>query len=299
MRIIPIFLAGGVGSRIWPLSTPDLPKQFLNLFNQGSMLQQSVLRLKQLNYTRKPIIITNQSYLAIVERQMQEIAINDYVVIAEPISKNTAPAIALAANYVNENYPDDIMLVKPTDHDINDSRLFCDLVSNQFSNAINNIILFGRKPTRPSTEYGYIQISTSTDNNEYFVVDEFVEKPDKDKATLLINKPNIYWNCGIFLMSARIFLEELYYYKQDLFKQCAMAYNNRTEDGNLILADKPSFECCDHISVDKAVIEKSKKLFMLSLDCDWRDLGGWQELENKGITKSMNYSCNVSSKKIV
>ncbi len=280
MHIVPVFLAGGTGSRLLPLSTPELPKQFLTLTGHYSMLQQSVLRVRHVHSIMPPVIVTNQQYIELVAEQLTAIGVEDYMIIAEPCSRNTAPAIALAAHYINAYYPEDtVMLVKPTDQVIDDASCFCSLVGQMVSHTDEHIILFGTTPTTPSTQYGYIEVVPQQLLTTPPLVSRFVEKPTKVVAQELIKNKNIFWNCGIFLMQAKVFLAELKKYADDIHTQVIKAYDSGIVVDSLFSIDEASFSTCRSSSIDKAVMEFCKILLLSPLQTSWSDLGCWEQLE--------------------
>ena len=211
MEIIPIILAGGSGTRLWPLSRETYPKQFLKLVGNYSLFQETILRVQSLDIIKTPVVVCNEEHYFICLDQLQEINAADVTFILEPFGRNTAPAIGVAAQYVkdNNNQSDSVLLVLPSDHLITDLDLFAQALT-QAEPIIEKkyLITFGIKPTGPKTGYGYIEAAKKlTDNVRK--VQRFIEKPDAITAEQFIQQDNFYWNSGIFLFQAEAYLSEL------------------------------------------------------------------------------------------
>jgi len=262
-----IILAGGSGSRLWPLSRELYPKQLLNLNHDKSLLQSTYLRLNCFIDDEKIISITNTKHAANVKRQLCELS-NYVKVLSEPIARNTAPAIAAATKYILEKFGDDIIIVVPSDHLIIDNEKFKQTVQKGAKLAQDGaIVTFGIQPSYPETGYGYISVSDD------FKVNKFVEKPDIETAKKYLREGNYYWNSGIFMFKASTMLDEIKNYAPDIFEQLNMMDFSSSDVINYNL-----FEKMPSISIDYAVMEKSNKIALIKLESDWNDLGSWQSI---------------------
>lgn len=280
-----IILCGGSGSRLWPLSRSKYPKQFLRLFSQYSLFQETVLRAKEI--TDDIVVITSDKYYWIVENHLEEINI-EVPVIKEPASKNTAPAIALGARYASD---EDSILVLPSDHRIKDNNSFKAFIEKIYPFTKNHILTFGIKPTYPETGYGYIELGEQTDDN-IFKIKRFVEKPSPEKAIEYINS-NYLWNSGMFFASKKVLLEEFKKYDENL-------YDIATKD------DIDIFSKAKDISFDYAIMEHTDKGLCAKLDIHWSDVGSWASVydetlkdENQNAAIGNNYISLDSSKNLI
>ena len=269
-----IILAGGSGSRLWPLSRDMYPKQLLSLDNDESLLQQTFLRLNKFSSASETLTVTNIKHYQDIKLQLNKLN-KDNVVIAEPLGKNTAPAIACALEYfLQKENKDDIVLIVPSDHLIKDVENFNLTVNEAIKLAeLGYIVTFGIKPTYPETGYGYIKTLEKLDVG--YKVDKFVEKPNLETAKKYLSDGGYYWNGGIFMAKISVLLEE--------FKTLA---NNIYENlGELDFSKSPKidysiYEKMPSISIDYAIMEKSDKIALVELKSDWNDLGSWQALYN-------------------
>lgn len=271
-----LILAGGSGSRLWPLSRELYPKQLLDLNMDKSLLQSTYARLECFTPSENIISITNNKHLSLVKNQLQSETKNP-IVLTEPIAKNTAPAIAAAAKYiqtVSKEKDDSIVLVVPSDHLIKDFGAFKTSVMRGKKLAqYGYIVTFGIKPTYPETGYGYIDIDTDNKIHDGFKVNKFVEKPNFETAKKYVSSDNFYWNGGIFMFKVSVFLEELQKHTPEIFnlvQQFDFLKNpNITEE---------IFEKMPSISIDYALMEKSDKIALIKLESDWNDLGSWKSI---------------------
>ena len=280
--IQPVILSGGSGTRLWPLSRQSFPKQYikLNSCSKYSSLQKTQKRLTGLTNIEEPIIICNEEQRFIVAEQMREIKINPQSIILEPIGKNTAPAIAIAALKAIEKNKSSILLVLSSDHEIADQEKFIAVINSGIKTAEEDkLVNFGVQPTRAETGFGYIEAieKIRKDSLKSIPVKNFIEKPNKEKAIQLINDQHYLWNSGMFLFKASAILNEIEKYEPHLLKLCKTSLMNSK-------IDKNSFENCPNLSIDYAVMEKTNNAYVIPLDAGWSDIGSWKslwDLENK------------------
>ena len=271
--ITPVIMAGGSGRRLWPLSRAGHPKQFLALNGDKTMLQQTVERLADLP-TSESITICNEEHRFFVAEQLREIdALGN--IILEPVGRNTAPAIALAALAEEENDP--LLLVLAADHVIADQQAFTSAVMKAVPLAESGkLVTFGIVPTEPHTGYGYIETSVSV--ADAYEVSSFKEKPDADTAAQYVADGSFYWNSGMFLFKASTVLAELKAYRPDIYEACERAMMSVSPDLDFIRVDAEAFANCPDYSIDYAVMEKTKNAIMIPMDAGWNDIGSWLSL---------------------
>jgi mannose-1-phosphate guanylyltransferase len=273
--ITPVIMAGGSGSRLWPLSRSLYPKQFLALNGSETMLQQTLQRLSGLMLER-PVVICNEEHRFIVAEQLREIK-QSGAIILEPVGRNTAPAIALASKTVVES-KDSLILILAADHVILNESAFVDAVEKAIPLAeAGKLVTFGIVPTQAHTGYGYIKRGEAVNEHGY-QVDAFVEKPNAEIATEHFEGKEHYWNSGMFLMKASRYLEELNKFRPDIYQACEIALANTSKDEDFIRIDKAAFEKCPDESVDYAVMEKTSDAVVVPLDAGWSDIGSWSAL---------------------
>ena len=286
-KVIPIILAGGTGSRLWPLSRKSFPKQFLSLLerDKNTLLQTTYKRIENLESLSKPIIICNEEHRFIVGDQMRQINIEPLSIILEPFGRNTAPAIAIAAlkalEYFNDEDIDPILLILSSDHHIEDINKFEISIKQSIEESKKgNLIIFGVIPYYPATGYGYIESESSQicENFTARKVESFVEKPDLETATSLFKNKNFLWNSGIFVFRAKDILKELENFEPEIIRNCKGSLKNSSKDLDFLRIDPQYFEKCPNVSIDISVFEKTKKAFVLPLDCGWDDIGSWESL---------------------
>ncbi|WP_350668687.1 mannose-1-phosphate guanylyltransferase/mannose-6-phosphate isomerase [Pseudoalteromonas sp. 69-MNA-CIBAN-0232] len=277
--ITPIIMAGGTGSRLWPLSRELYPKQFLTVTGEQSMLQQTVARLSGLKHTA-PVLICNEEHRFIAAEQMRIGGFGHGGIILEPVGRNTAPAIALAALQAVNNAAEGeepILLVLAADHVIQNITAFESAVQNALPFAENNqLVTFGIVPTAPETGYGYIRSGEQSGNA--FTVSEFVEKPNLATAQEYLSSGNYYWNSGMFLFKASRYLEELAKFSPEILDVCKKSIAAPEQDLEFIRVNKAIFETCPDDSVDYAVMEKSKSVVVVPMDAGWSDVGSFSAL---------------------
>jgi len=274
MKIQPVILCGGGGTRLWPLSRTSYPKQLLAPLGGLSLLQQTAQRFCKPEY-EVPIIVSNEQYRFLVAEQMQEIGIKDSPIILEPCPRNTAPAMALAAHFVTDS--EVYILFAPSDHQIINSVILDEAIQRAKPIADQGqIIVFGIPPEGPKTGYGYIVPKTEEMAPHVFSVQTFVEKPNSEKAQDLLLSP-CYWNSGIFFAKAKVFLEALRQHLPKTFEHSLAAIQNAKPDLDFIRVPQGDFEKCDNISIDYGIIEKSNHIAVVAChDAGWSDVGTWQ-----------------------
>lgn len=256
--IVPVILAGGSGSRLWPLSRTQYPKQFIPLVNKDSMLQNTLHRINELSNS-SPIVICNNDHRFMVAEQLRDINITSASIILEPVSRNTAPAIALAALKAMEEENDPLLLVLAADHVITNIEAFNKIVlSAQNAAEENMLITFGVIPTHAETGYGYIKQGKKLSSN-LFEVDEFVEKPDIETANSYLTSGSFSWNSGIFLFKASTYLDELKKYSPKIFHCCCNAMNSAYDDLDFIRISKDIFSDCPNDSLIMPLWKKREK----------------------------------------
>ncbi|HEI6964931.1 mannose-1-phosphate guanylyltransferase/mannose-6-phosphate isomerase [Yersinia massiliensis] len=280
MMLLPVIMAGGTGSRLWPMSRELYPKQFLRLHGVNSMLQETVNRLEGIS-GREPVVICNEEHRFLVAEQLRQINKLSHNIILEPVGRNTAPAIALAALNAISQGDDPIMLVLAADHIINDCNAFQQAVRDALPFAEKgSLVTFGIVPTGPETGYGYIQRGdvTVSELSEAFKVKRFVEKPDIETAEQYIRTGEYYWNSGMFMFRAKRYIEELQRFRPDILEACKTAMKDTDADNDFITIDRDKFSACPDESIDYAVMEKTNSAVVVSLDAGWSDVGSWSAL---------------------
>lgn len=283
--ILPIVIAGGSGTRLWPLSRKKHPKQFLPLVDRDdgeqTMLQATLSRLEGLSGLASPVLICNDDHRFIAAEQLRQMGAVNASIILEPVGRNTAPAIALAALQALKSGDDPLLLVLAADHDIRDSDAFCSAVKKAVSLAEKGkLVTFGIVPIGPETGYGYIKRageSLSPDVDGY-QVERFVEKPDAITAQSYIDEGSYLWNSGMFLFRASRYLQELKQYRGDIYTACEKAMAGEHKDLDFVRLDEAAFAACPDDSIDYAVMEQTDEAVVVPLDCGWSDVGGFAAL---------------------
>jgi len=274
-----VLMAGGVGSRFWPVSTSGFPKQFHDMLGTGqTLIQRTFSRLAKVIPTENILILTNERYNDLVLEQLPEI--QQRQVVTEPAMRNTAPCILYAALKIQKENPNAVMVVAPSDHWIEDENAFIDNLEQSFTacSKENILMTLGIKPTFPNTGYGYIQYGK--DQNAIKKVAQFTEKPDYDTAKMFLDEGNYLWNAGIFIWSANSIVEAFAKFQEEmtvLFHKGITVYN--TEDESDFI--QSNYAKAQNISIDYAILEKAENVFVLPATFDWNDLGTWGSLYDK------------------
>ena len=274
--IVPVILSGGSGTRLWPLSRKLQPKQFMPLVNDTTLFQDTVLRLPE--SSANPIIVCNEDHRFLAAEQLRQINKTSNGIILEPIGKNTAPAIAIAALNLYKNSEDPILLVLPADHLIKDTLSFHKSIKVATKFALKNkMVTFGIVPNKVETGYGYIETEMG-DDSEFCKIKSFKEKPDQKIASQYFESGNYLWNSGMFMFKASLFLKELKKFEPEILKYCKKSLQNKYKDDDFIRLIKDEFIKCPNKSIDYAIMEHTKKSIVVPLDAQWSDVGSWDNL---------------------
>jgi len=282
MQVIPVILSGGSGTRLWPLSRKEYPKQYLPLVSDNTMLQDTILRLNGLDNLTDPIIICNADHRFLVAEQCQQIDIKNPTILLEPVGRNTAPAIAAAALQSLKETDDAVLLVLSADHVIQDVKAFHQAINIASQQAQEGkLATFGIVPTDANTGYGYIR-SSEDSNDGAHKVEEFVEKPDLKTAESYLEQGNYLWNSGMFMFKATTLIDELTTHSPEIVTSVNDAVNNAEQDLDFIRLDKQAFESSPSDSIDYALMEKSDNVVVVPLNAQWNDIGSWSALHDIG-----------------
>lgn len=315
--IQPVILCGGSGTRLWPLSRSGFPKQFLCLVGNDSLFQQSIKRLlggsESNDAPSSPYIVCNEEHRFLAQEQLRELGVDNATFLLEPVGRNTAPALTLAALAARDAGTDPVLVVTPADQAITDDEAFRVAMHRAVESAVEgNIVILGITPDRPETGYGYIKVVS--DNEAVASVERFVEKPDRDTAQAYLDEGGYYWNAGLFVLKASVWLAALESFRPDILQASVKSWAGKRIDGVFIRPDKEAFTAIPSESIDYAVMEKCPgsdlPIKMLPLDAGWSDLGAWDAVwsvspkDGKGnalhgdvlITESSNSLVHASSR---
>ncbi len=273
--MIPVILSGGSGTRLWPLSREAYPKQFLPLAGTDTMLQATWKRVEALA-SAAPLVVSNEDHRFMVAEQLRQAGCTPAAIVLEPVGRNTAPAIAVAALQAMRDGADPLLLVLPSDHVIGDEAGFRVAVSRATAAAeAGQLVTFGIVPTGPETGYGYIRAAAGEGVRP---VQQFVEKPDTATAGQYVAAGDYFWNSGMFLFRASVFLAELGRQQPDMLAACRSAWEQATRDADFVRLDKAAFAACPSDSIDYAVMEHTADAAVLPIDVGWNDVGSWAAL---------------------
>lgn len=276
----PVILSGGIGSRLWPLSREHYPKQLLALVGEQTMLQSTITRLENIPELAPPIIVCNEDHRFLVAEQLRCINVKPNAILLEPVGRNTAPAIAIAAFAALEKDPNAVLLALPADHLIQKIDIFQEVINQAFSLANEDLLItFGIVPNKPETGYGYIKKGEKIIQQIHKVA-QFIEKPNLETAMQYLETGEYFWNSGMFLFKAQTYLNELKQFEPQIFEICQRAFDKLALDLNsdFVRVDEEVFKQCISKSIDFAVMEKTTKAAIIPLDAGWSDIGAWSAL---------------------
>ncbi len=287
ISVQPIILSGGSGTRLWPYSREAYPKQFLSFTGDNTLFQDTVTRVEDMGAgpaqleIKSPVVVCNELHRFLVGEQLRQLGFDEFSIILEPIGRNTAPALTLAALQASAGGDDPVLVVMPSDHHIEDVAGFRQRMLAAIHKAAEGaVVTFGIVPTKPETGYGYIRKGAAL-GEEFFLLDGFVEKPDALTASEYLASGQYLWNSGLFVLRASVWLEQIRQHRPDIAQACQEAYTQAKGDGNFVRIDKARFAACPSDSIDYAVMEKLAQTpggiesVVLSLDVGWSDLGSW------------------------
>ncbi len=278
-NIYPVILSGGSGTRLWPLSRTALPKQFLPLVSERTLFQETVLRLKGLPNVSAPLVVCNNDHRFLAAEQMQAIGAQPMLHILEPVGRNTAPAVAVAAFAAVDKDADAILLVMAADHLIRDVEGFHGAIEKAGALAQQDrLVTFGIKPDNPATGFGYIERGSALAEDGSFSVARFVEKPDAETAKAFLASGKFFWNSGMFVFKASVYLAELESHRPDIHQAAELAWQHSTHDLDFCRLHESDFAACPSESIDYAVMERTKSAAVVSVDIGWSDIGSWSSL---------------------
>ena len=288
INVTPVILCGGSGTRLWPLSRAGFPKQFLSLTGNKSLFQQAAERLVALGAddirVAKPLIVTGEEHRFLASEQLREAGIELGAALLEPVGRNTAPAVTLAALAAQAEGNDPVLVVTPADQTVANTSAFTQVMQQAIREASGgSIVILGVTPDRPETGYGYIQAQAQNDAGA-MSVQRFVEKPNADTAQQYLNEGGYYWNAGMFVLKASVWLKALAAFRPDIANATTDAWNSKTQDNTFVRPGKAEFTAIPSESIDYAVMERCPgsdlSIKMVPLDAGWSDLGAWDAVWN-------------------
>lgn len=300
LPIVPVILSGGSGTRLWPLSRSMYPKQFINFFNGAgdTLLGTTLGRLPPTEGFSRPILLCNNDHRFLIKEELSRAGLEASAIILEPVARNTAAAITVAALAALRQSPNAILVVMPSDHVVQNTQGFVEAVRAAATIAASNrLVLFGIAPDRPHTGYGYIKRGAplSPGIDKAFAVEAFFEKPDAATAAKYLAQGDYFWNSGIFVLNAQTFLDEVARFDASILEAARGAFANASEDLGFLRLDRKSFAESPNISVDYAVMEKTKAAVMLPIDVGWNDVGSWSSLWDIAPHDAQQNYCNGDS----
>jgi mannose-1-phosphate guanylyltransferase/mannose-6-phosphate isomerase len=276
--LIPVILSGGSGTRLWPISRRNLPKQFLSLAGSDTLFQQTVRRAQKLPDAAPAVVVASDDHRFLAAEQLQELGVAGASILLEPVARNTAPAIAVGALQAVARDPNALILVLPADHLIGDEQSFADAVAKARPLADQGwLVTFGIRPDRAETGFGYIHRGKALDNST-FEVDQFVEKPKLDVAERYVSSGEYDWNSGMFLFQATRYLDELRHHAPAMLAAATASFEKANADLDFIRLDEAAFAAAPSDSIDYAVMEKTSRAAVVPVSCGWSDIGSWDAL---------------------
>lgn len=291
--VYAVIMAGGSGTRFWPKSTQKLPKQFLSLFGEGTMIQETARRIEPLIPQERIMVVTNDKYVQLVKDQLPSVP--EQNIVGEVMAKNTAPCVAIAAEMLYKKDPDAIMVVLPADHHIEDSQSFINYLNTAIEKARagENLVTIGINPDRPETGYGYIHgnntVKEELKGHTVHPVKAFKEKPDKQTAQKFLESGNYYWNSGMFIWSAKNILNEFKKHLPEMYTLVKESSESLFTENHKSAVDS-FYRSCDSVSIDYGIMEQAKRVFVVPGEFGWNDVGSWTaayELDKKGDHKNV------------
>ncbi|MEQ9309775.1 MAG: mannose-1-phosphate guanylyltransferase [Balneolaceae bacterium] len=291
--VYAVIMAGGSGTRFWPKSTKALPKQFLNLFGKGTMIQNTAERIQEIIPQERIMVVTNESYVSIVKEQLPKVPVEN--IVGEPVAKNTAPCVAIAAELLHKKDPNAVMVVLPADHHITDPEEFNKILKSAVAKATSgeHLVTIGINPNKPETGFGYINSENSSsevlDGNEVYRVQAFTEKPDALTAQKFLDSGNYFWNSGMFIWTAKTVLKEIEKQLPDMFDELKAASPELYESTHEA-AIKDFYYACESISIDYGIMEKAESVYVVPGDFGWNDVGSWTAVYDLAETNSQGNS---------
>lgn len=298
--VYAVIMAGGSGTRFWPQSTKALPKQFLNLFGEGTMIQNTAKRIESIIPQERVMVVTNESYVDIVKEQLPKVPADN--IVGEPVAKNTAPCVAIAAELLYKKDPDAVMIVLPADHHITEPERFVEILETAVAKAESgeHLVTIGITPNRPETGFGYIHSnlkeSEELKGNSVNPVIEFVEKPNLAKAEEYVATGEYFWNSGMFVWKASTVLDEIEKHLPDMYAE-VKASSEELYTSMHLPAINDFYNACDSVSIDYGIMEESDSVFVVPGEFGWNDVGSWTavfELANKNASGNAIQAINTT-----
>ena len=275
LPIVPVIIAGGLGSRLWPLSSKQNPKPFIKIFGNHSLFQKTLLRVSPFLNHRLPLMVTNEAFHPLCEKQAKEVGIDAFYSLVEPCMKNTAPAIISAAHFLFEKENDPLMLVLPADHVIAPFDRFVQCINDAKEFAIQGaLVTFGIEPSEPKMCYGYIKKGACAGHNG-FVIDAFKEKPDRTVAQHYVDSKEYLWNSGIFMAKASVFLSEMAKSAPSDLNLITDAVDNGVVQGTHTFLNEKYYSKLNSESIDYCIMEKTEHGVVVPTNIEWSDIGTW------------------------
>lgn len=279
--IRPVILCGGAGTRLWPVSRQELPKQFLHLAGDQSLLQQTVERLSGSGFA-PAIIVSGEDQAGLINRELPEGDSTIEAVLLEPVGRNTAAAAALAAAWLSSNGRDELVLLMPSDHVIGDRDAFLKAIAIAVPHAMSGaIVTFGAAPSEPNTQYGYIEARSGGEGDAYEIA-RFHEKPSAAKAAEYLESGHFFWNCGIFLVKTSTLIGEMQRFLPQSMEAIGAAVSKSAVDGRFVRPSREAFSKAENISIDHAIMEKTSRGVVVPVHMQWSDIGAWDAVWKLG-----------------